>query len=56
MKRWRRIYRPGHRCQDCGHVRLTTVVIFWLNGMRYRVCSTCIRPYRRSILTKHPEQ
>ena len=38
----------GH-CQDCGALR-TTTVIFWVNGMRYRVCSTCVRAYRRVIL------
>lgn len=51
-RRWRRVYRLGY-CQDCGHYRRITVVRFWLNDMRYRVCAQCIRPYRKVILTRH---
>lgn len=46
----RRDYRIG-RCEDCGRVRLTTAITFWLNGWRMRVCAECIRPYRGVILT-----
>lgn len=45
----RRKYTIG-RCQDCGHTKRTTEITFWVNGMRYRVCSVCIRPYRDRIL------
>lgn len=45
----RRKYDQG-KCQDCGHVKRTTVIVFWVNGMRYRVCAACIRPYRGRIL------
>lgn len=54
--RWRRVYRPGLRCKDCGHVRSTTVVIFWVNAMRYRLCAQCVRLYRPVILRNHEEQ
>lgn len=56
-RRWRRRYRLG-RCQDCGHYTRVTVVRFWVNYMRYVVCASCIRSYRRVILThtkdEHP--
>jgi len=41
----RRRYRSGHRCQDCGWDKPTTVIRFWASGYLYRVCSRCIRPY-----------
>lgn len=55
MARWRRRYTLG-RCQDCGHITRTTVVRFWVNYMAYRVCAQCIKPYRRVILTNHPQE
>lgn len=51
----RRLYTIG-RCRDCGHEKRTTVAIFWVNGMRYRVCASCIRAYRRVILKPSAEQ
>jgi hypothetical protein len=54
-KRWRRHYADG-TCQDCGHHRRVTVVRFWLNDLRYRVCRDCIKPYRKRILTHHPPE
>ncbi len=54
-KRWRRIYRPGRRCQDCGHCQSTTIIYFWLNKMAYVVCGKCINAYRGVILTNHAE-
>ena len=45
----RRAYTTG-RCQDCGRERRTTVIRFWVNFMRYRVCADCIRAYRPVIL------
>jgi hypothetical protein len=45
----RRRYTLG-TCQDCGHTKRVTRITFWVNGMRYVVCSTCIRPYRGVIL------
>lgn len=45
----RRTYTKG-KCQDCGWTKRTTVITFWLNGMKYRVCAVCIRPYRTVIL------
>jgi hypothetical protein len=47
--RVRRKYTLG-KCQDCGWVKRTTVITFWVNGMKYRVCAQCIKPYRGSIL------
>lgn len=47
--RKRRKYSEG-RCQDCGWIKRTTEIIFWVNGMRYRVCAQCIKPYRKEIL------
>lgn len=47
----RRTYTTGYHCTDCGHThKPTTEVIFWLNGMRARFCSTCVRAYRSVIL------
>lgn len=46
-RRRRRHYTLGY-CQDCGHSKPVTTVTFWLGGMRYRVCSECIKPYRAS--------
>ncbi len=51
--RRRRKYTIG-RCQDCGRTRSTTVIIFWVNGMMYRVCAECIRAYRGVILKPCP--
>jgi hypothetical protein len=51
--RLRRQYTLG-RCQDCGRTKPVTVIIFWVNGMRYRVCGTCIRAYRGVILKPCP--
>ena len=48
--RVRRKYRTGHRCQDCGWNKPTTVIVWWASGGTYRVCGECIRPYRGSIL------
>lgn len=45
----RRKYYLGN-CQDCGQYRRVTTVYFWVNGMRYVVCSECIKPYRKVIL------
>jgi hypothetical protein len=45
----RRKYSDG-RCEDCGHVKSTTVITFWTTGMKYRVCSECIKPYRKVIV------
>lgn len=45
----RRHYFIG-RCQDCGHTKRVTEVTFWVNGMKYRVCAECIKPYRERIL------
>lgn len=47
--RIRRVYKPGV-CQDCGWQKRVTTIIFWVNGMRYRVCAECIKPYRKVIL------
>lgn len=49
MTRRRRKYTLG-RCQDCGWEKRVTEIIFWVNGMRYRVCATCIKSYRDRIL------
>jgi hypothetical protein len=46
----RRYTLTGRRCQDCGNYRPATTITFWASGYRYRVCSDCIRPYRRMIL------
>lgn len=46
----RRKYRVNGRCDDCGHEIPTTIITFWVNGMRYRVCKDCIKPYRGQIL------
>ena len=53
MTRWRRRYKPG-RCADCGRWRPVTLIRFWVNYYGMRVCSECIKPYRRVILTNHP--
>lgn len=53
--RRRRKYIPG-RCQDCGHSKPITTIIFWVNAMRYRVCKDCIKPYRRVILAPGADQ
>lgn len=45
----RRCYRDG-RCQDCGHHRRVTRIVFWLNSYEMTVCARCISPYRRRIL------
>ena len=45
----RRKYERG-TCQDCGKETQVTIITFWVNGMRYKVCSTCIKPYRNRIL------
>lgn len=45
----RRRYTLG-QCADCGRTRRTTVIIFWVSGMRYRVCADCIKAYRAAIL------
>ena len=50
MPKQRRKYEPHTRCEDCGRDRLTTVVFFWANSYRMRVCSDCIQPYRDRIL------
>lgn len=55
-RRWRRVYHGGQRCQDCGQLRRTTVVRFWVNDYRYRVCADCIRAYRGRLLTHHPPE
>ncbi len=52
MTRPRRRYTPG-ACQDCGRGPVTTV-IFWVSGMRYRVCKAHAREYRRVILKPCP--
>lgn len=44
----RKKYTNGS-CQDCGRGPVT-VVVFWINGMRYRVCKDHAREYRRIIL------
>jgi hypothetical protein len=49
MTRKRRKYTIGH-CQDCGHQKRTTAIVFWATGMRYRVCAECIKSYRAVIL------
>ena len=54
-KRWRRHYAHG-KCQDCGRTRRVTVVRFWVNYMRYVVCSDCIRAYRPVLLTNTPRE
>lgn len=46
MTRKRRKYEIG-RCQDCGHTKRTTVIVFWVSGMKYRVCASCKRAYRQ---------
>lgn len=46
----RRKYAVNGRCDDCGWPKPTTIITFWVNGMRYRVCSGCIKAYRKSIL------
>ena len=51
---WRRKYRTG-RCDDCGWQRNVTRITFWVNGMKYIVCSECIKPYRATILTGTPD-
>lgn len=53
--RWRRVWRKGHACRDCGRHRSTTVIKFWVTGMLYRVCADCIKGYRDRIVTKHEE-
>jgi hypothetical protein len=53
--RWRRVYRLG-KCQDCGHVKRTTVCIFWCTGYRFRFCASCLNYYRDRILRNHVEQ
>lgn len=50
--RWRRRYQLGH-CDDCGHTRRVTRIMFWLNGYTMQVCAECIRPYRDRILSRH---
>jgi hypothetical protein len=45
----RRKYVDG-KCQDCGHPKRVAEIIFWATGMKYRVCSECIKPYRGVIL------
>lgn len=45
----RREYATG-RCRDCGRWIRVTEVAFWVNGLRYQVCATCIRAYRKVIL------
>jgi len=47
----RRKYQDGH-CQDCGHSKRVTEIIFWASGIKYRVCAACIRPYRGVILVR----
>lgn len=46
----RRPYQLG-KCQDCGHVKRTTVIRFWATGYKYRVCASCKRAYVRVITT-----
>lgn len=46
----RRTYKIGRPCQDCGRTVPVTLAHFWVNGMPYRLCSTCIRPYRTVLL------
>lgn len=50
VKYHRRKYRHG-TCQDCGYEKNITTIVFWVNGMKYNVCSQCIKPYRDTILT-----
>lgn len=45
----KRAYATG-KCEDCGHIKRTTVVTFWATGFKYRVCAECIKPYRGVIL------
>lgn len=44
----KRTYLSG-RCEDCGQRTRVTEIAFWLNGLRYRVCRACIKPYRNRI-------
>lgn len=47
----RRRYKIGGRCQDCGRDWVpTSIIVFWVNGMQYRVCGECVRAYFRVIL------
>lgn len=55
LKRWRRVYRPG-TCQDCGQHKRVTLIRFWVNDYRMRVCTECIKPYRDRILRNHPQE
>lgn len=47
--RKRRKYVDG-RCQDCGHEKKITTIVFWATGLNYRVCGQCIKPYHGQIL------
>lgn len=49
--KWKRRYKTGQCCQDCGHLRRTTVVEFWASGLLYRVCGECVKAYRKVITT-----
>ena len=54
-RRWRRHYAPG-RCGDCGRTRRVTMIWFWVNAYKMRVCADCIKPYRSVLLTHTPRE
>lgn len=49
LTRKRRTYYAHLSCEDCGRSP-AAIVTFWVSGMRYRVCSTCVRAYRGVLL------
>lgn len=42
----RRVYTLG-KCEDCGRTKRTTIIVFWLTGLKYRVCASCKWAYRQ---------
>ena len=37
-------------CRDCGYTKRVTVIRFWINSYRMRVCAGSIKPSRDRIL------
>ena len=50
----RRRYDPSAHCDNCGRTP-ATVIRWWATALPYKVCATCIRPYRNRILYPTPE-
>ena len=49
MRRRRRRYQRG-RCEECGHYKPVTLLVFWVNGFRMKCCADCAHGYRRVVL------